>query len=387
MSAPPLIVHIIFRLDVGGMENGLVNLINGMPANRYRHAIVCLKDYTDFSSRLQRDDVALYALNKKDGKDLFLYYRVWRLMRTLRPDIVHTRNLGTIDMLFPAALAGVRARVHGEHGWDMVDLHGKNRKYRLLRRLSRFVASRYITVSTHLRDWLIGTIGVTAAKVSYICNGVDTRKFAAPVRQSSADSGMPFGGDGSFVIGTVGRVVQVKDQLCLARAFVKLLECLPDARDRLRLVIVGDGPLLAELRDFLDGHGVLNLCWLPGRREDVAAILPEFDVFVLPSLNEGISNTILESMASGLPVIATDVGGNPELVADGETGILVPPSDPGELANALRRYVEDPSLAATHGVRARERAEREFSVDRMIAGYLEVYDELTSERRIGVAQS
>ena len=127
MSDAPLIVHIIFRLDVGGMENGLVNLINGMPANRYRHAIVCLKDYTDFRSRLQRADVALYALNKKDGKDLLLYYRVWRLLRTLRPDIVHTRNLGTIDMLFPAALAGVRSRVHGEHGWDMVDLHGENR--------------------------------------------------------------------------------------------------------------------------------------------------------------------------------------------------------------------------------------------------------------------
>ena len=128
---------------------------------------------------------------------------------------------------------------------------------------------------------------------------------------------------------------------------------------------------------------MLNLCWLPGRRDDVAAILPEFDVFVLPSLNEGISNTILESMASGLPVIATNAGGNPELVADGETGILVSPSDAEELANALRRYAEDPSLAAKHGARGRERAEQEFSVDRMIAGYLEVYDELTGERRIG----
>ena len=108
-------------------------------------------------------------------------------------------------------------------------------------------------MSTHLRDWLIGTIGVSAANVSYICNGVDTQKFAAPVRHSSADIGMPFGRDGSFVIGTVGRVVEVKDQLCLARAFVKLLEWLPDARERLRLVIVGDGPLLAELRDFLRG--------------------------------------------------------------------------------------------------------------------------------------
>jgi len=383
MSEPPLIAHVILRLDVGGMENGLVNLINGMPADRYRHAIICLKDYSDFSSRLTDADVSLYALNKKDGKDLILYYRMWRLLKTLRPDIVHTRNLGTIDMLFPAALAGVRTRVHGEHGWDMIDLHGDNTKYRMLRRASRIVASRYITVSAHLRDWLVHTIGVDAAKVSYVCNGVDTRKFSVLPGRSAVSGGPPFSTDGALVIGTVGRVVRVKDQLGLAKAFVELLRRVPDGRSFLRLVIVGDGPLHVELREFLNSSGVADICWLPGRRDDVADILQSLDVFVLPSLNEGISNTILEAMASGLPVVATDVGGNPELVQHGETGFLVPPLDPEALAHALLKYADDPGLAREHGAQARTRAEREFSVDRMIAGYLAVYDELRGLRRSG----
>lgn len=370
----PLIAHVILRLDVGGMENGLVNLINSMPADRYRHAIVCLKDYSDFSARIAADDVSLYALNKKDGKDLKLYFRMWRLLRQLRPDIVHTRNLGTLDMQFPAALAGVRARIHGEHGWDMYDLHGAKRKYRLLRRLSRFVVSRYVTVSADLRNWLVQSVGVPPDVVTPICNGVDTRKFN-PSPSSCAD--LPFADDGAMIIGTVGRLVRVKDQMTLAQAFVKLLEREPDSRSTARLVIVGDGPMRDELHRYLADHDVLDMCWFAGARDDIADLLRCLDVFVLPSLNEGISNTVLEAMASGLPVVATDVGGNPELVANDVTGVLVPVADADALASALEQYSGDREMIATHGAAARERAEREFSLERMVEKYLSIYDALT----------
>jgi sugar transferase (PEP-CTERM/EpsH1 system associated) len=371
---PPLIAHIILRLDVGGMENGLVNLINSMPANRYRHAIVCLKDYSDFRSRISADDVSLYALGKKDGKDLGLYFRMWRLLRRIRPDIVHTRNLGTLDMQFPAALAGVRARVHGEHGWDMYDLHGANRKYRLLRRLSRLVVSRYLTVSADLRNWLVQSVGVPADTVTSICNGVDTRKFN-PDRSAGVD--LPFVGDGAMIVGTVGRLVRVKDQMTLAKAFVTLLGRESGLTSVARLVIVGDGPMRDDLHRYLADHGVLDRCWFSGARDDVADLLNCLDVFVLPSLNEGISNTVLEAMASGLPVVATDVGGNPELVADGVTGFLVPAGDVDALARALERYAGDRDMLATHGAAARERADREFSLERMVEKYMSVYDALT----------
>ena len=130
----PLIAHVIFRLDIGGLENGLVNLINHMPESRYRHAIICLQNYTDFRLRIRREDVPVFALNKAEGKDFHLYSQLWHLLRNIKPHIVHTRNLAALDCQFVAALAGVRARVHGEHGWDMMDLHGSNFKYNLLRR-------------------------------------------------------------------------------------------------------------------------------------------------------------------------------------------------------------------------------------------------------------
>src|SRR5438552_18211902 len=145
-SSIPLVAHIIYRLDVGGMENGLINLINHMPPERYRHAIVCLTEFTDFRKRLRRADVGCYALHKKLGKDIPLYGRVWRLLRELKPQIVHTRNLAALDSLVPAAAAGVRHRVHGEHGRDINDVDGDNRKYQLLRRALRPFTQRYITL-------------------------------------------------------------------------------------------------------------------------------------------------------------------------------------------------------------------------------------------------
>ena len=159
MKRPPLIVHVIYHLGVGGLENGLVNLINHIPSERYRHAIVCLKGYSDFRRRIVRDDVEIVALNKREGNDFNLYIDLFRTLRRLQPDIVHTRNLATIEGQVVAAVAGARARVHGEHGRDMVDLYGKNRKYNLLRKAIRPLVNHFVAVSKDLENWLINTVG------------------------------------------------------------------------------------------------------------------------------------------------------------------------------------------------------------------------------------
>lgn len=137
-SRPPLVAHIIHRLDVGGLENGLVNIINRTPPERYRHAIICMIDYNPaFRARIRREGVECHALHKREGKDLGVYFRLRRLLSELRPDIVHTRNLSALEAQLPAWLAGVRCRVHGEHGRDVHDIDGRNRKYNLLRRALR----------------------------------------------------------------------------------------------------------------------------------------------------------------------------------------------------------------------------------------------------------
>ncbi len=366
----PLIVHVIHRLGVGGLENGLVNLINNMPENRYRHAIVCLQGQDDFAKRIRRADVAIYDIAKRDGHDLGAYLRLFRLLRQLRPAIVHTRNLSALETQVIAALAGVRARVHGEHGRDTYDLYGSNRKYNLLRRLIRPFVGHYITVSRDLQQWLIATIKVAPLRITQICNGVDTNRFHPAKRDPLGPEG--FCQPDSIVIGSVGRMAAVKDYPTLVHAFLRLLELAPGLP--LRLVIIGEGESRAACLKLLEPCH--QLAWLPGERHDIPERMAALDIFVLPSLGEGISNTILEAMACGLPVVATRVGGNPELVDENLTGQLVPAADPEAMAQMLLRYVQHPELRQQHGDAARRLVERQYSLDAMVRGYLSVYDQV-----------
>lgn len=381
-TAAPLVAHVVFSLEVGGLENGLVNLINTMPEDRYRHAVICLSHFTGFRERIHRPDVRLFALHKRPGKDFGAYVRLWRLLKRLHPAIVHTRNYGTLDGALVAALAGVPRRIHGEHGWDMTDLNGASMKYRLLRRGLCPLVQRHVAVSDDLGAWLKEKIGIPDGKVLAIHNGVDTAAFHPDPdgKRTLADLAGPAFGPDAFVIGTVGRMDAVKDQATLARAFVRLFRDRPALRSRLRLAMIGDGPMRDRVRGILEQGGALASSWLPGARDDIAAVLRGIDVFVLPSLNEGISNTILEAMATGLPVIATDVGGNPELVVAGETGTLTPPSDSTALAAAMAFYAEEPAQAGRHGRAGRARAEQHFGLKTMVDAYLRLYDDLYQSR-------
>ena len=376
----PLVAHVLYRFDVGGLENGVVNLLNRMPPERYRHAVVSLTEVTPFRHRVTRDDVEFIELHKAPGHGVRLFPKLFRQFRRLRPAIVHTRNLAALEASIPAAFAGVPVRIHGEHGRDVGDLDGSNRTYRMVRRMHRPFVTQYVALSRDLERYLVEAIGVPPRRVERIINGVDTREFVpAPSRQTL--SGCPFAEPDSFVFGTVGRLQAVKNQVLLARAFVRLLEIAPDMRQRVRLVIVGEGSTRAEITQVLADANVSALAWLPGARDDVAQALRSFDAFVLPSLAEGISNTILEAMASGLPVVATRVGGNAELVEDGTTGTLVPSADSEALAMAMLRYARDPGYARSHGQAGRTRAERLFSLDAMIAKYTALYDRLLQGRR------
>ena len=373
MGRPKVICHIIHKLDFGGLENGLVNLINAMPSDEYRHVIVSLKPSTDFQKRISQPDVQVVTINKAEGKDLGAYLRLWRLLRSLHPDIVHTRNIPALDMLFPAAMAGVKRLVHSEHGLDITELDGHHVRYNRLRRLSRTVAKRYIAVSRDLQLWLHEGIGIPEEKISLIYNGVDTNRFH-PNQTLALDISHEFVMPQLFVLGTVGRLESIKDQVTLARAFVRILELRPALRQTLRLAIVGDGNLRFEVEKILDSAGSRALAWLPGFRNDASYLYPLFDVFVLPSRREGISNTLLEAMASGLPVVATCVGGNPEVVEENVTGFLVEPNDPELMAHALLRYINDATLVTEHGRAARARVEKHFSLDAMVSEYRRVYE-------------
>lgn len=382
-EAPPLIAHIVYRFDVGGLENGLTNLVNEIPADRYRHVIISLTESSAFESRITQPGVHVIPLHKPAGHDWGLHRRLWKMLRALRPAIVHTRNLPTLECQVTAWSAGVRARIHGEHGRDTYDLHGEKPGYVLLRKGVRPLIQRYIAVSQDLERWLTRTVRARPDRILQIYNGVDTTLFHP--RSGGRPLVFPYGfaPANTIVFGTAGRLQPVKDQPTLARAFVELVRERPAARDTARLVIVGDGQLRDECAKILSDGGVSEIAWMAGQRSDVPKCLQALDVFLLPSIAEGISNTILEAMATGLPVIATAVGGNPELVTDGRTGCTVPASNPAAMAAAMRRYLDDRGLITRHGAEGRQVATKRFALNTMVQRYLEVYDAVLSRSRGG----
>jgi glycosyltransferase involved in cell wall biosynthesis len=192
--------------------------------------------------------------------------------------------------------------------------------------------------------------------------------------------------DGVFVIGSTGRMDDSANHVTLVDAFLRLIASPHPAHQRLRLMIIGDGPARAECKAMLARAGASARAWLPGARTDTAQLLRAMDLYVLPSLLEDRSNAILEAMASGLPVVATSVGGNAELVHPGFTGILVPPMSADMLAAAVSDYCRIPEMAARHGARARSQVIARHSMPAMARDYLAVYDLLTGDAAAGCSR-
>ena len=369
-----LIAHVIYRLQTGGLENGLVNVINNLPSDEFEHVVICIDSFTDFRHRIRSADVPVIAINKKPGRDPAAFFRLLRTLRQYRPDIIHTRNLAGLDGLLPAFIARVPYRIHSEHGRDTDNLDGSNSRHRLLRKLHRPLVHRFVAVSPDLASYLQDDIGVKASRIEQIINGVDIERFVPP--RGSDDKCLElleFSGD-RLIVGTVGRLDGVKDQLNLVTALGMLFDRRPELKDRVRIAIVGDGPARADVQAAIASADLEELCWLPGGREDIPEILRTFDIFALPSLAEGISNTILEAMATGLPIVATDVGGNALLVEDGANGQIVPAADPDSLGRAVEALIDDDELRKQRGECSRRFAEEKFSLQTMIGRYRQLYD-------------
>ncbi len=369
-----VIAHVIYRFGMGGLENGLVNVINRLPDDEYQHVIICMTDHTTFSNRLNKS-VDIYDMHKKPGKDFMLFYRLWKLFRKIKPDIVHSRNMSALESQLPAFLAGVPIRIHGEHGRDVHDLDGRNKRYQSIRKFFRSIVDYYIPLSKDLENYLSNTIEIKKDKIITICNGVDTEKFQHQEHINLKLPGLPTGfiNNDTVVVGTVGRLEDVKDQPNLLEAFIELLKS-PKVIDKdIKLILVGDGALKDKLQKQVNEAGLQNKVWLAGAREDVPELMHLMTIFVLPSLAEGISNTILEAMACSLPVIATNVGGNAELIMDGQTGFIVPRADPCAIKEKCLLYIESPELIRKHGDLARKRIEEKFSIINMVQNYNNVY--------------
>lgn len=365
-------MHMVYRFATGGLENVIVQLVNGLPSAKFRHTVVAISEVDSaFAARITRPDVEVIALNKTPGQPFKLYPQVYRLLKKLKPDVLHSCNLAAMEFAPVAALARVPLRVHAEHGWDVGELDGQNSRYRLLRRLYKPFVHEFIAVAEPQKDYLQHSIGVAPEHLHVIPNGVDTERFRPRRDDDALPAGFPFRRGEHWIIGTIGRQAAVKNPLLLVDAFIQLMQSNAPGIETMRLMMVGDGPLYESIVQRIAEAGLNDKAWLTGVRADVPELLRAMDCFVLPSLSEATSCTLQEAMATGLPIIATQVGGNAALLENGRYGRLIPSEDTSALAGELlTQYglrVESDHLAARASII------RRYGLDGVLARYAALF--------------
>jgi sugar transferase (PEP-CTERM/EpsH1 system associated) len=360
IASPIHVCHVLLSLDPGGLENGVVNVINGLPRDIFRSSVICLQQSGEFAARIANPGVSIMAMHLQPGNDPIMPFRVARVMRTLRPDIVHTRN---IEAFFYGATAALLARVpriiHSEHGRTFPESALRAFVQRNLLR----VTDHAFAVSAKLRDDLSAYIGAPRDKYAVLYNGVDLTRFTDP---STQDAGFrPTASEVRIV--TVGRLVPVKNYPLLLRSLATLTN-LP-----WQCQLVGEGPEREALHRLAAELGIETRVSFAGHSDDVATILKQADIFVLPSFSEGLSNTLLEAMAAGTAVIASQVGGNGEIIADKVSGMLFPSDDAEALASTLSRLLVDAALRHKLGEAAMHRVQQDFAMSTMLNNYADMY--------------
>ncbi len=361
----PLILHVVHSFGAGGLENGMVNILNRIPENKYKHIILSLTNDINFKNRITNKNVKIINITKRPGKGVGWYLDLLKIVYKMKPDIIHTRNLSTIEAQIPCMLIPGCKRIHGEHGRDVFDLTGQTKKYIWLRKAISLIIDRYLTVSKDLEFWLVNDINISNNKIFQIYNGVDTNTFYP----SEVDKR-----NNQIIIGSVGRLAAIKNYQLLIKAYSQLIQIYHDID--LRLILVGDGPEKNNLILLSEELGVSDKVKFYGNRNDISDLLRKIDIFVLPSLGEGISNTILEAMSTSLPIVASEVGGNVELVNSGVNGFLFKDNDKESLCNVLMILIDKPDLRKKMGKESLNSVLDSFQWDITVSKYMQNYDEL-----------
>ena len=364
------ILHVIHSFNIGGMERGIVNLLNGSTSRNFNHKICCITKSGKSAQKIKKNNIKIFELRKQQGKNWSFVLRLAQFLKKESPDIVHTRTWGGLDGIIAAKIAKIPIVIHGEHGFVEDDPYGKSIKRRIIRKILSYGVDHYVAVSEDIKQWLMQSVYIKAKSITKIVNGVDTEIFCPFNIEKRLFSSN--GINNRIVVGAVGRLNPIKKHDLFLQAFSKL----DHSRYNLKLILIGDGPqryLLESLKNKLP-HSERML--LLGECDDVRKHYNAMDIFVLPSKNEGMSNVILEAMASGLPVIATSVGGNPELVTHKKTGMLIQPDSSEAIRDSINFYLEHPDIREVHGTNARLDAVKRFSLPRMVREYEELYKAL-----------
>jgi len=364
------VVHVVQSLDVGGMENGIVNIANIINKDKFKLTICCLSHKGALANRIVDNGVSLICMDWKGGVDLNLFWSLAKIFRDIGADIVHTH--GWLSFVYGAVaskLSGIKVLINGEHGTFNLD---KTRRIIAYRLLSLFV-SKFLTVSLSLKAELKKTLFIRDEKIVTIPNGVDAEKFrprsSEEIQTVKRSIGIPVT---AKVIGSVGRLEPVKNYEMLIQAFQELYKEFP----RLYCIFIGEGSCRARLENLADSLGIKERVLFLGKMNEPQDALPVMDIFVLTSFSEGMSNTILEAMACSIPVVATNVGGNSEMVTKEINGYLVDSGNIIQLCNCIRVLLTEDSRRLEYGANSRNIVKNEYELNKMVSKYENVYLEL-----------
>lgn len=365
-------MQVVLSLSPGGTERLVIEICRQL-ANRVQSMVCCLDQPGDWAAELEALNVPVVALHRQPGFQPSLAVQIARLIKAHDISVVHCHHYTPyVYGLLAARLANVRV-VFTEHG--KLSDHAPSPRRRLVNPFLSMLGGRVCSVSADLKQHMVAE-GFPARRIQVVYNGIDPgRRPSSSERLAAREAlGVP---SGAFVVGTAGRLDPVKNLQALLRAHALLLATRPDAR----AVIVGDGPERGALEAQAAGLGIADAVIFTGYRSDVRALMAAFDAYVNTSAYEGVSLTILEAMASSLPVIAAPVGGNPEVVVDQETGLLVP-GRAHAVADAMSRLWLDPRRRRLMGDAGRWRVIRHFSIARMVDDYASAYHLGPNQRAI-----
>jgi sugar transferase (PEP-CTERM/EpsH1 system associated) len=374
MARPIRILHVVDGLGKGGLENGLVNLITRLDSHRFEHIVCAMRRLGPNAERVEAAGARVVCLAGQTGVR-FQIGTLIRKIREVRPDLVHSRNWAGIEAVLAGKWMGVRGVVHSEHGLEADTAKSEPWRRNCFRRLAFEAADRVLSVSNQLRDLHARRTGFPARRIAVIHNGVDSDRFRPdPSLRASVRAELGIA-ENQYCIGCVGNLTPVKDYPTVLKAAGRLDKVYKDWR----MLVIGEGAERRHLEEFVHAHPEWrDRVTFLGLSHRVPELLAAMDVYVLSSLIEGISNSLLEAMASGLPAVATSVGGNPEVVVNGESGLLFPAGDFNQLAEHLLLLRQQPELRARLSQQGRRRVREEFSIDSMVRSYQEMYEGLTA---------
>ena len=371
---PIRVVYCIDNMQMGGTELNALRTAERLDRRRFSISVVCIRDNGPLMARYKDAGIPVHAFPMTS----FLgpgaarqAVRLIRLFRTERTDIVHSHDAYTsVYATFCARMAGVRGVIASRRSWHSPHLQG-----RILRanRVAYRFAHRVVGNSPSVSRLVESESGISASRIVTIPNFLDEESFAPlPVaeRRRMLDAlGVP---EGAFVVGIVARLSPVKDHATLLRAIASLRDRIP----ALHCILVGDGPERASIEALAGALGIEDIVHLAGERAQPPNLHGLFDVSVLCSTSEAFPNSVLEAMAASRPVVATDVGGTPDAVQEGTTGLLVRPGDPSGLAEAILRLHREPALRGRLGNAAQAAARAGYSAEAVIRQVEALYTRL-----------